>query len=36
MPHADAVVVLTTVGNEDDAARLVRALLERRLDQRVL
>lgn len=31
MPHADAVVVLTTVGSEDDAARLVRALLERRL-----
>jgi periplasmic divalent cation tolerance protein len=31
MPHSDAVVVLTTVGTEDDAATLVRALLERRL-----
>lgn len=31
MPHADAVVVLTTLGSEDDAARLVRALLERRI-----
>ena len=31
MPHVDAVVVLTTIGSEDDAARLVRALLDRRL-----
>ncbi len=31
MPHADAVVILTTVGTEDDAAQLIRALLERRL-----
>ena len=31
MPHTDAVVVLTTLANLDDAAALVRALLERRL-----
>ncbi|MGI9090601.1 MAG: divalent-cation tolerance protein CutA [Gemmatimonadaceae bacterium] len=31
MPHADAVVILTTVGTEEDADRLIRALLERRL-----
>lgn len=31
MPHADAVVILTTVGTEEDAATLIRALLERRL-----
>lgn len=31
MPHADAVVILTTVGSEDDAVLLTRALLERRL-----
>lgn len=31
MPHVDAVVVLTTLGSEDDAARLTHALLERRL-----
>ncbi len=31
MPHSDAVVILTTVGTEDDAATLIRALLERRL-----
>ncbi|MGI8508367.1 MAG: divalent-cation tolerance protein CutA [Gemmatimonadaceae bacterium] len=31
MPHADAVVILTTVGSEEDAATLIRALLERRL-----
>jgi len=31
MPHADAVVVLTTLGSEDDAARLIRVLLDRRL-----
>ena len=31
MPHTDAIVVLTTVANDDEAVRLVRALLERRL-----
>jgi periplasmic divalent cation tolerance protein len=31
MPHTDAVVVLTTVANADEAERLVRGLLERRL-----
>ena len=31
MPHSDACVVLTTVGTEEDAATLIRALLERRL-----
>lgn len=31
MPHADAVVILTTVGTEEDAAKLIHALLERRL-----
>jgi periplasmic divalent cation tolerance protein len=31
MPHTDAVVVLTTLANADEAARLVRALLDRRL-----
>lgn len=31
MPHSDAVVVLTTVSSEDEAVRLVRTLLERRL-----
>jgi periplasmic divalent cation tolerance protein len=31
MPHTDAVVVLTTVANEDEAVTLVRALLDRRL-----
>lgn len=31
MPHTDAVVVLTTVANEDEAVKLVHALLERRL-----
>ena len=31
MPHADAVVVLTTVSNEEEAVRLVRGLLERKL-----
>lgn len=31
MPHADAIVVLTTVSNEEEAVRLVRGLLERRL-----
>lgn len=31
MPHTDAIVVLTTVASEEEAARLVRTLLERRL-----
>lgn len=31
MPHADAIVVLTTVSTEDEAVRLVRALLDRKL-----
>ena len=31
MPHSDAIVVLTTVSSEDEAVRLVRTLLERRL-----
>ena len=31
MTHSDAIVVLTTVANDDEAVRLVRALLERRL-----
>ena len=31
MPHTDAIVVLTTVASEDEAVRLVRELLERRL-----
>lgn len=31
MPHSDALVVLTTVSNDDEAVRLVRTLLERRL-----
>ncbi|HJQ19970.1 MAG TPA: divalent-cation tolerance protein CutA [Gemmatimonadaceae bacterium] len=31
MPHTDAVVVLTTVANEDEAVTLVRQLLDRRL-----
>ena len=31
MPHADAIVVLTTVSNEDEAVRLVRGLLDRKL-----
>lgn len=31
MPHADAIVVLTTVSSDEEAVRLVRALLERRL-----
>jgi len=29
--HTDAIVVLTTVSNEDEAVKLVRELLERRL-----
>jgi len=31
MPHADAVVVLTTVSSEEEAVRLVRGLLDRKL-----
>ena len=31
MPHTDALVVLTTVATADEAVRLIRALLERRL-----
>jgi periplasmic divalent cation tolerance protein len=31
MPQTDAVTVLTTVASQDEAATLVRALLERRL-----
>jgi periplasmic divalent cation tolerance protein len=31
MPHTDAVVVLTTVANTQEAETLIRALLERRL-----
>src|SRR5688572_8107612 len=31
MPHTDAIVVLTTVSNEEEAVKLVNELLERRL-----
>ena len=31
MPHSDAVVVLTTLASADEAAGLIRALLDRRL-----
>lgn len=31
MPHTDAVVVLTTVANTDEAATLIHALLDRRV-----
>ena len=31
MPQTDALVVMTTVANADEAAKLVRELLERRL-----
>src|SRR5258708_13144800 len=31
MPHTDAIVVMTTLSSADEAVRLVRALLERRL-----
>jgi len=31
MPHTDAVVVLTTVASDDEAVRLIRGLIERRL-----
>ena len=31
MPHTDAIVVMTTLSSADEAVRLVRELLERRL-----
>ncbi len=31
MPHTDALVVLTTVSSSDEAVKLIRVLLERRL-----
>jgi len=31
MPHTDAIVVMTTLANTDDAVKLVQSLLERRL-----
>ncbi len=31
MPHTDALIVLTTLASDDEALRLVRALLDRRL-----
>jgi periplasmic divalent cation tolerance protein len=31
MPHTDAIVVFTTVASDEEAVRLVRALLDRRL-----
>ena len=31
MPHTDAIVVFTTLANSDEAVRLVRTLLDRRL-----
>ena len=31
MPHVDAIVVLTTVASDDEAVKLVRELLDRRL-----
>jgi len=31
VPHTDAIVVLTTVASEEEAVKLVRTLLERRL-----
>lgn len=31
MPHTDAIIVMTTLSSADDAVKLVRALLERRL-----
>src|SRR5581483_6164900 len=31
MPHTDAIVVLSTVASDDEAVKLVRTLLERRL-----
>ena len=31
MPHTDAIIVMTTLSSADEAVKLVRALLERRL-----
>jgi periplasmic divalent cation tolerance protein len=31
VPHTDAIVVLTTVASEEEAVRLIKTLLERRL-----
>jgi periplasmic divalent cation tolerance protein len=31
MPHTDAVVILTTLSSSDEAVKLIRELLERRL-----
>jgi periplasmic divalent cation tolerance protein len=31
MPHTDAIVVLTTVSNDEEAVKLVKELLDRRL-----
>jgi len=31
VPHTDAIVVLTTVSNDDEAVKLVKTLLDRRL-----
>jgi periplasmic divalent cation tolerance protein len=31
MPHTDALIVLTTLASEEEAVRLVRGLLDRRL-----
>jgi periplasmic divalent cation tolerance protein len=31
MPHSEALVVLTTVATDDEAVRLIRGLLDRRL-----
>ena len=31
MPHTDAILVMTTLSSADDALKLVRSLLERRL-----
>ena len=31
MPHSDAMLVFTTVSSEDEAAKLIRTLLERQL-----
>ena len=31
MPHTDAIVVMTTLANTDDAVKFVQTLLERRL-----
>ena len=31
MPHTDAIVVMTTLSSADEAVKMVRSLLERRL-----